>query len=137
MVLQTYNPEHYAVISAQKQSYLDFYSQEIKIREAFEYPPFSKMILVQISGENEADVIDIANKLGEIFKMKDFDYLGPNPSPIAKIQKKYRWQMVFKVNEIAFDNFEKIYEADIQKIKISGKRKGVILIVDVDPNTVL
>lgn len=137
VILQTYNPEHYAVVCAQKQAYLDFYKQEIKIREDFEYPPFSKIILIQISGENELDVIDISKKLGEIFSTKDFEYLGPNPSPIAKIQKKHRWQMVFKVNQISFDKFKKVYENEIQKIKIIGKRKGIIIIVDVDPNTVL
>ncbi len=44
VILQTYQPDHYAVSLAARQEYLAFYREEIKLREAYRYPPFSDMI---------------------------------------------------------------------------------------------
>lgn len=137
VLLQTYNPEHYAIQLAQLQDYQSFYKQEIAIRKAFLYPPFVTMILIQISGETESAVEEVCNALKEVYEKTDFDYLGPNPSPIAKIQKKYRWQIVFKLSKMDLDTFKKIYENDVLKIKQMGKRKGISIVVDVDPSTIL
>ena len=52
VLFQTYNPEYYALESAKAQNYTKFYETEIKAREEFDYPPFSQIIRLILSGEN-------------------------------------------------------------------------------------
>ena len=104
VILQTYNTDHYAIRCAMEYDFEKFYENEIKIRETFEYPPFNNMIRVVISGENEKlvekNAYSMYNSLRYLFKgrgIEDLSFiLGPNPCAISRINKNYRWQILFK-----------------------------------------
>ena len=53
VIFQTYNPEYYAFESARQQDYDSFYAKEVKLRQEFDYPPFSQIIRIIISAENQ------------------------------------------------------------------------------------
>ena len=53
MVIQTYNPDHYAVLTAKEQDYESFYEQEIEYRQMLHYPPAWNMLVVMMTGERE------------------------------------------------------------------------------------
>ena len=63
LAFQTYNPEYYALESAKSQNYLEFYEKEIIAREEFDYPPFSQMIRLVLSGENNFRVEKSAQEI--------------------------------------------------------------------------
>ncbi|MDR9501248.1 MAG: primosomal protein N', partial [Desulfurivibrionaceae bacterium] len=53
VIIQTFQPDHYAVVAAREHDYQSFYEREISLRHALSYPPYSRLINVKFSGEQE------------------------------------------------------------------------------------
>ncbi len=107
-VIQTYQPEHYAVIYAAKQDYEGFYEEEILYRELSGYPPAAHMLAVQIYGKSEEATKQLAEKLSSVVKYKadvllktpaDLRVIGPAPASIGKINDMYRFVFYVKHRE--------------------------------------
>ncbi len=98
--IQTYNPENYSIIYAAAQDYEGFYAEEIRWRSMMNYPPFSNIATVLLTGENEKKVIDSVQRLSDICKKKNkeglFQILGPTPAAVSKINNEYRWRILLK-----------------------------------------
>lgn len=109
MLIQTKHPNHPAIVSAAKNSYLDFYKEEIKSRKDFEFPPFVKLAKLSISEKNEELAQNIAN--GLFSKIRNIspkvEVLGPYPSFI-KLPKKVIYNIILKGRERK--NFDEILE---------------------------
>ena len=145
VVLQTYNTDHYAIRCAMEYDFEKFYENEIKIRETFEYPPFNNMISVVISGENEKlvekNAYSMYNSLRYLFKgrgIEDLSFiLGPNPCAISRINKNYRWQILFKDDGVEINLLKGI----IKYVCITKRDvvfdKGINISISVNPNSVL
>lgn len=145
VVLQTYNTDHYAIKCAMEYDFEKFYENEIKIRETFEYPPFNNMISVVISGENEKlvekNAYSMYNSLRYLFKgrgIEDLSFiLGPNPCAISRINKNYRWQILFKDDGVEINLLKGI----IKYVCITKRDvvfdKGINISISVNPNSVL
>lgn len=118
VIVQTYSPDNYAIKYACKNDYKSFFKEEIKLRHDMNYPPFSKLLLLNFSSKNEKLLIKNIQIVGEFLKNKVKEYsniylLGPCPSPISKINEAYRWQIVLKGNityELACFIKKSIYE---------------------------
>ena len=145
VVLQTYDTDHYSIRRAINYDFEGFYEDEIKIRKAFGYAPFNNMISVVVSGENENLVKkNIQNMYDSIIYLlkgrgiTDFEFiLGPNPCSISKINQNYRWQILFKDDNIEINLLKGI----IKYICITKKEvvfdKDVNISIDVNPNNIL
>lgn len=101
VVVQTYNPDNYSILCAVNNDYAGFYEKEISIRKTMNYPPFSSLLSINMSSENEDLLIKCIQNIGIILKNNVLEYdkismLGPNPCLVSKIKKQYRWQIVFK-----------------------------------------
>ena len=104
VVFQTYNPDFYAFESAKEQNYTEFYQTEIQAREEFDYPPFSQIIRVVLSAENnfraEKSAQEIALRLNTIIDKQGVSerliVLGPSPCIIEKIKGLHRFQIMIK-----------------------------------------
>jgi len=97
VVVQTWVPEHYAVLTALKGDAKAFYEIEMSFRRELGYPPFRRLGRILIDGISEEKVIraalDLVEKLPQVKGMK---VLGPSPAPIQRIRNRYRWHiMVF------------------------------------------
>lgn len=111
VVLQTYNPEHYAVQCGIKQDYLGFYQEEVKLRQMLYYPPFCH--LIKLTFQNEIEVL--ALKTADDFKTKMERYfsdsinvkiMGPAPALISKFKNIYRFNLLIKTDDFsAVNNF--------------------------------
>ena len=145
VILQTYDTDHYAIRRAVNYDFEGFYEDEIKIRKAFGYSPFNNMLSVVISGSNEKMVEQNAKSmyssivyLLENRGIKDFNFiLGPNPCSISKINHNYRWQILFKDDNIEINLLKGI----IKYICITKREvvfnKDVNISIDINPNSVL
>lgn len=115
VVIQTYQPEHYAVVHAAAQDYKTFYEEEILYRDLMQYPPVAHMLAVQIYAADEKEGMIVANKLAHIAKDKDIFYteeginkkvavqvIGPAPAGIGKINDIYRF--VFYIKQEEYEN---------------------------------
>lgn len=98
-VIQTYQPEHYAVLEAAKQNYEGFYHLEIAYRDLMSYPPTSGMLAMLLQSadetllEKEADQIKTAVLEMEIPLLR---LTGPTPAVVSKISDIYRRVIYFK-----------------------------------------
>ncbi|NLB88669.1 MAG: primosomal protein N', partial [Syntrophomonadaceae bacterium] len=104
VVIQTYSPDNSIITWAAKQDYISFYFEELRQRNILNYPPFTSLLRIVVSSNNEEKVIEktilIAELISEVTDAKE-DYLqilGPAPCPIQKIRNKYRYQIIVKSN---------------------------------------
>ena len=104
VIFQTYNPDFYALESAKEQNYSKFFDTEISAREEFDYPPFSQIIRIIISCENnfraEKSAMEIAMRLNTMTDKFGFSeylsVLGPSPCVIERLNGFYRFQILIK-----------------------------------------
>jgi primosomal protein N' (replication factor Y) len=144
VLLQTYTPDHFSIVTAQKQDFEAFYDQEIIFRRTLQYPPFTRLIQLRIDGDEEGATATNAKRIGLIcsqlqqrdwrFK-KGLEILGPLKAAIPRLAGQYRWQIIIKspsasqlhgfVREVLFNRIDR---------SISS---AVGLGVDVDPMMML
>jgi primosomal protein N' (replication factor Y) (superfamily II helicase) len=100
-IIQTYNPDHYAVKAAATHDYIGFYRQEIKYRNQFGYPPFGRMARLVFSHTNADICRREAEKFGKLIagerdkqQISDNKIIGPIPSYIIKSRGHYQWQII-------------------------------------------
>ena len=134
VIIQTYNPDHYAIIDAQKQDYDIFYSQEIELRKMMIYPPFCDIIVIRFSGENVKEIQNVSKKVYDKINNLNEDGLfiyKPVPAPIDKIKNKYRWRIILKC---------KLTSRVLDIIKYGIENSGVkdtSIVVDINPNSMM
>jgi len=135
VVIQTYESDNYSIVASQNHDYENFYSQEIIIRDKLFYPPFSDIIMIHVTGENEKNVIDTANSVQKMFaeELKGFENANvfpATPAPINKINNKFRWRIIIKCN--ITDEINNIINNLIKSEKFV-KIKSAELTIDVNP----
>lgn len=145
VILQTYNPDHYSIVFSKNQDYNSFYNMEIGLRKEFLYPPFINLISILIYGENISEVKEKSFKLYDIIKMYMINnhigdlskfIIGPNPAPIERIKKNFRWKLLIKAKDEDLEGLKDlVYRICIlDEMKI---REGVKFSVDINPQTIL
>ena len=89
-VIQTYQPEHYAVRYAAAQDFHGFYAEEIEMRRMMGYPPFSAFFSILLTGESKAEAAAAAERLAARLAQADgeglFQILGPVPAALAQLR---------------------------------------------------
>lgn len=139
VIVQTYNSENYSIRYAAASDYESFYKEEIELRDNMEYPPFSDIILINMSSKNENLLIKNIQNVGiflrnELEKNDKIKMLGPCPCEISKIKELYRWQIILKgkidrqfggnIRKIVYDLLKDVYN----DIRVS---------IDINPNSLL
>ena len=132
VIIQTYNPDHYAIIDAQKQDYNLFYNQEIELRKMLNYPPFCDIIMINFQGTDLFEIQKISELVYKRIKSTNSDIIiyKPVPSPIDKIKNKYRWRIVIKCKVTT--RILDIINYGIEDTRIK-KAKNTRIIVDINP----
>lgn len=133
VVVQTYNPDHYAVTAAAAQDYVAFYEQEIKYRAQLEYPPFAEMMKLTVLAANEQAAVTESNSLASVLKgladqCGDVRILGPAPAAIARVKDVFRMNILVKAKNLQLFK---------EKISQSGLISRSDLLIDVDPVSLL
>lgn len=98
--LQTYQPEHYSITCAADQNYVQFYKQEILMRQMLQYPPVSHILGVLVLSKDEALATSFADELADMLRgTEGLVLLGPSEAPIAKLRDVYRYMIYGKSAE--------------------------------------
>ncbi|MFM7457525.1 MAG: primosomal protein N' [bacterium] len=138
VIFQSYLNNRPSLVLAQEQDYEKFYAEEIKLREEFNYPPFSKLIRFISSSEDEVLAINNINKFHELI----YDYfietiketsaplqlLGPSQCQITRINKQYRYHLLCKIalNRVDIEN-------DLKSLFLNHKAlHRTRLVIDID-----
>ena len=99
VVLQSYYPDHYAILAAAAHDYQTFVDRELKYRRWMHYPPFGVLANLLILSRRMEEAAGWAGVLGKWFQMTSpsgVRVLGPCTAPIARIKDVYRFHLVLK-----------------------------------------
>ncbi|AYD40012.1 primosomal protein N' [Clostridium fermenticellae] len=139
VIIQTYNPDNYSIVYAAKNDYIGFFKEEIGIRKSMEYPPFTDILLINMSSKNENMLIKNIQNVGVVLKNKlekhdKINMLGPCPCQISKIKELFRWQIFIK----GVMNIEFIKEIkDIVYNTMKNVSDDIRISIDAHPNNLL
>ena len=141
VVIQTYNTEDFSILAACRHDYASFYKQEITVRQKLNYPPFTNIAVVVLSGVNDRLVLDrakaVRKSILDTFCINEGDplVLGPARAPLSKIKGKYRWRIVIKCKSMdkLINGLSKVSDGFYG----GSKRSGVELSVDINPLNML
>ncbi len=128
LVIQTYNPTHYAIKAAVSKEE-DFYQKESEIRKDLGYPPYLHWARILLEGRTKTRIEEVAEALKKRLDGEKIEFLGPSPCPFGKIKGKYRYHLVLKDENLSL--IRQILKKKLNSL-FSGIR-GVKGIVDVDP----
>lgn len=99
VIVQTFNPDHYAITLAKNHDYIDFYKEEMKIRKMLKYSPYYYMVLVSITSKDYELGFKEANKIGSYIRnniSNDSIVLGPTMANMFKVNNIYHYQIIIK-----------------------------------------
>jgi primosomal protein N' (replication factor Y) len=103
VIIQTYNPDHYAIETAVQHDYTNFYKQEIIYRQKLSYPPFTQLARLTFSHTNNRFAREEAVKTKRIINQTLAEHglievrtLGPTPAFIHRLRGRYRWQIIIR-----------------------------------------
>ncbi len=133
VIIQSFNPEHYAIQLAKAQDYEDFYTKEMYIRHRGDYPPyyFTVQITASHPEENEAakQMFQIATKLKQGLSSQAI-LLGPTPNAIMRVNNRYFYQVIIKYKQ------EPMLQPLLKEILTDTQRataRGLKLSIDAEP----
>ena len=99
VIVQTYYPDHYAVLAASKHDYVIFAERELKYRRWMHYPPFGVLANILIQSEKLEEAVAWSAEIGKWFQKtapEGVRVLGPCTAPIARIKNVYRFHLILK-----------------------------------------
>jgi primosomal protein N' (replication factor Y) (superfamily II helicase) len=101
-ILQTYAPEHAAVLFAARHDYDGFAARELQERTELGFPPALRLVYLGIIGRNRTQVVKTASQYAGILRQADVaQVLGPAPYPIARVNEEWRYRIALKSNKLS------------------------------------
>ena len=136
VLIQTINPEHYAIRYASEQNYAGFYEKELQFRRLMSYPPFCALANVLVRSQKQEDALAMSTELGHLLDPppEGLRILGPAEAPVAKLKSEFRYQLLIKAA-----NRKRLNAVlrDTQNFARTRKWPPTALVIDVDPLTLL
>ena len=125
-MVQTYDTESYVIEAIQNNSYDMFYENEIEYREMLNFPPFTDILVFELTSKNKEYLVDASKKLYDILTKGENIYTVFTPkSPfVSKINNKFRIQIIIKAklnDKVINTLYEKLKDYD----KINRHRVGI------------
>jgi len=102
VIVQSYTPEHYAIVCAAKHDYASFYEQEIALRRQYSNPPFSRLVRLLYTNPNNAVCQRETQRMHRLLKEErdswgmDVSLIGPSPAFIQRVRGRFRWQIILR-----------------------------------------
>lgn len=129
VIIQTYEPENNVIKDSKEENYELFYEKEINSRKIFSYPPFSKILNIGFSSEDEERLLEVSKNFYDDIKSQDIELYGPMPSMVYKVQKRYRMNIFAKGSKKKIDNFKKFLKKKLNEFNDTKVR----IVIDIDP----
>ena len=136
VLIQTINPDHYAVRMAAAQDYQTFYEKELQFRRMMHYPPFSAMANILVRAEQQEQALRLSTELGHFLMPapERIKIMGPAEAPVPRLKNEYRYQFLIKAaSRKALNGLLRRAQAFAR----DRKWTATALVIDVDPLTLL
>lgn len=140
VLIQTYDPEHYAIAYAATQDYEPFYHAEIGVRKALGNPPFVEMTLFTMQHAEQAKaerlILALEKRLiSELQELPQTEVLSSCPAPLAKLQGKYRYHLTVRYRDFA--PLQPVLLAAYLEFSKAAREADGLLTVDVNAQMML
>lgn len=131
VIIQTFNPQHYAIKYSKNHDYLGFYKEEMLIRQKLGYPPYYYLTVIKISSKSYEEARDTSSKIGAYLNknLSNTKILGPSVASVFKLNNTYRFQIILKYKKE--DNLYKVLNDLLEHYKTNSKIK-----IDIDFNPI-
>lgn len=131
VIIQTFNPEHYAITLASKHDYIDFFKQEMEVRRKLSYPPYYYLIYIKVIGKNYNKISVESNKIASILtrELKNSKILGPTTCSVFKLNGLFRFGIIIKYKKE--EKMEEVLQSLVNHYK---GNQTVKVDIDVNPN---
>ena len=132
VVIQTLNPDHYAVRFAGQQDYEAFYKKEIEFRKWLRYPPFAALANVLVRAEKQEEALRMATQLGFVLNPAPpgIRVMGPAEAPVLRVKNEFRYQILLKAAKRPL--LREVLN-DVRGLAEKEKWNATALVIDVDP----
>ena len=131
VLIQTFNPDHYAISYVKRHDYLGFYKEEMVIRRKLGYPPYYFLCYIKISGRDSKYIYQEALKIKQSLdrSLEHTTILGPTSLPIFRVNNIYRYGIILKYKR------EDRLRSDLSRIKNHYKTNSKVRIdIDFSPS---
>ncbi len=135
VIIQTYNPQHYAIVYAAAQDYEGFFGEELKFRSLMNYPPYSDMIQILFTSKDESAAREGAERWYEQIRSRlgqeAANVFTPQQAYLSRIRDIYRYSLVIRCPR----GRRKIYSDLLRSLKEEDARRRVryTAVVDINP----
>ena len=141
VIIQTNNPDHYMFEFVREHDVNAFHEKELKLRGQLNYPPFTRLIAVEIVSAIESMGKSVAEKLGrdlaqQATRKKGVEILGPSKAALYQIQNKFRWHLILRGPNMQTLQSILADSRELNELK-SASGKKFKLSIDVDPFNLL
>ncbi len=137
VILQTYSPSHYVYRFAKNYDYLGFFEKENNAREVTGFPPYSTILRILMTGEDDETVKNCAKNMFvdvrayELENKQEFLFLQAMRSPVARIERNYRYQILMRVKR----EYEEQVIGEVYRIIDQNKTRGVSVFAQINPQS--
>ena len=139
VIIQTNNPDHYMFEFVREHDVNGFHEKELKLRRQLNYPPFTRLIAIEIVSANESLGKSMAEKLGRALaatRKKGVEILGPSKAALYQIQNKFRWHLILRGSNMQTLQGILTDSRELNELKSASNAK-LKLSIDVDPFNLL
>jgi primosomal protein N' (replication factor Y) len=132
VIIQTLNPDHYAIRFAAEQDYEGFYKKELEFRKYLRYPPFSACANILVRADRQEEALRLSSQLGLLLNPapEGVRVLGPAEAPVLRVRNEFRYQIFLKAAK------RTILRDTIRMVRAFAEKekwKATALTIDVDP----
>lgn len=131
VIIQTFNPGHYAITLASKHDYIDFFKQEMEVRRKLSYPPYYYLIYIKVIGKDYNKISIESNKIASILtrELKNSKILGPTTCSVFKLNGLFRFGIIIKYKKE--EKMEEVLQSLVNHYK---GNQTVKVDIDINPN---
>ena len=136
VIIQTYQPQHPVILNVMSHDYVRFYEEQMPIRRQFNYPPYSRLVMVRLKDVDEQKLNKAADALAKIFRQVFREnLLGPEYPVVSRVKNQYIKQMLIKIHkDLNSTKVKEFINKTIEDFKHNTEFKSVKIQIDVDPN---
>lgn len=135
VIIQTYNPEHFAIQLAMQQDFEKFAAKELKLRQILKYPPSQRMARILFTNPKEqylreqlATIHPLLNKIKSYYNNNNLTIMGPVQAPMVRLQNNFRYHIIIKAASVHI--ISQVVNNLKENIKLSSSIK---MSIDIDP----
>lgn len=135
VIIQTYQPQHPVILNVITHDYVKFYEEQMPIRRQFNYPPYSRLVMIRLKDVDSQKLNKAADELAKIFRQvfKE-NLLGPEYPVVSRVKNQYIKQMLIKINkDLNSAKVKEFINKTIEDFRHNNDFKSVKIQIDVDP----